>query len=272
MFISSLIKRINKSINGKAIDGDELDNLVSMNLNSVDLSEKSKTETNKSTDNKPTSKTVADTTDAAESESLILTSDPIVEKPKPSTKEKPESVILVDKKQIRSEYLISTAKRYLHVKEEGGQNKGKMVEAFQKSVDGKASGEPWCLCFVWHCILETEKKYFERFNETILSKMFKTEHVLTMWNLSPKEYRSEIPVFGSLVIWQHLDSKGNGTARGHIGIVSNVLDKTYIETIEGNTKNDTVVEDEGDGVYLLKRNYKAPTGSKRIVGYLLPWG
>jgi len=246
--ISSLIKRIQKTVNGgKPIDGDSLDELAAVNLSSVELPEPSQ----------PTTEAV-----------------PAV-KPEPAPKPaeaapKAEAVITVNKNDLLISSFIAESKKWLNVKEKGP-NKGPEVERFQKAVDGKASGEPWCCSFIWFCILETEKAHKARFAEDIGSWIFKTEHCLTMWNLSPKESKLTAPVAGSIIVWQHLSPEGKQTAKGHVGIVSRVIDKTFIETIEGNTSNDSVVQDEGDGVYLLKRNYKQQSGSKRVVGFLKPW-
>jgi len=250
--ISSLIKRIQKTIRpGKALSGDELDNFVFETMNP--------------TASKPIEPPKAEPKPAAD-----LKLDPTPPKPAPKPIPKPEAVLPVSLSDIRTAMLLAEAKKWLNIKETGP-NKGPEVERFQKAVDGKASCESWCAAFVMYCIFETEKQYKSRFNVDLKTWLYKTEHVLTMWNLSPKECRLTAPIPGSLIIWQHLDSAGNQTAKGHVGIVSRVIDKTFIETIEGNTSNDAVVQDDGDGVYLLKRNYKQVVGTKRVVGFLSPW-
>lgn len=286
--ISSLIKRIQKTVNGKPIDGDSLDELAAVNLSSVELPaeaekpEPQKPDPPKSNPPKPAAPEPAPK--PAEAAPKPETKPPAppapatppapkpVPKPAPVPKPtpKPEAVITVNKNDLLINSFIAESKKWLNVKEKGP-NKGPEVERFQKAVDGKASGEPWCCSFVWFCILETEKAHKARFAEDIGSWLFKTEHCLTMWNLSPKESKLTAPVAGSIIVWQHLSPEGKQTAKGHVGIVSRVIDKTFIETIEGNTSNDSVVQDEGDGVYLLKRNYKQQSGSKRVVGFLKPW-
>lgn len=256
IMLSSIIKRIQKTISGPGIEGDALDELAAVNLNSLEP----RTEPEPKPEVKPEPKP----------EDLKLEpKPPEPKKPKPAPK--PEEVIPVTKKTVLLNYFLGQAKACLNIKEVGGPNKGPEVEKFQKAVDGKASGEPWCCCFVWFCILEAQKQYAAKFKEDLQSQLYKVEHVLTLWNLSPKESRLTAPVPGCLIIWQHMDANGNQTARGHIGIVTRVIDKTFVETIEGNTSNDAVVQDEGDGVYLLKRNFKQQTGTKRVVGFLLPW-
>lgn len=243
--ISSLIKRIQKTLKPGEITGDALDDLAFEALNQ-----------------KPEKPVVMP-------EPLVLK--PEIPKPLPKPP-KPEAVVKVKPIDSAVSIFTSEAKKWLNVHEIGGPNKGADVEVFQKAVDGKASGEPWCCAFVWYCIMESQKQFAKRYTATPLSSwLYKTEHVLTMWNLSPKEARRTAPKPGALVIWQHLDAAGNQTARGHVGIVIEVIDKTFMTTVEGNTANDTVVEDEGDGVYMLKRNYKEKLGNKRIVGFLMPW-
>ena len=151
--------------------------------------------------------------------------------------------------------LVEFARQFIGTKEEGGDNKGSLVELFQKALDGKAAGEAWCMAFVQYCVLEVE-----RLTKT-KSKIFKSEHCLTVWNKSPKELRLEKPEVGCLVIWQYGD-----TINGHVGIVTKV-NKNTIETIEGNTGTGAGVVREGDGVYARKRS-KFGSDKMQIKGYL----
>lgn len=147
--------------------------------------------------------------------------------------------------------LIEIAQKYVGVKEQGGDNKGPEVERFQKAVDGKASGEPWCMAFVQYCIKESKLE----------SKIFESEHCLTVWNKTPKEQRLKEPKVGSLVIWQFGD-----TSNGHVGIVTAVF-KNSIHTIEGNTGDGKGVVREGDGIYARNRS-RAGSQQMKILGYL----
>jgi hypothetical protein len=155
-----------------------------------------------------------------------------------------------------SKELIDLASSFSGTKEEGGDNSGPLVEQFQKAVDGKASKESWCMCFAQFCIKQIEKKY------NFKSKIFKSEHCLTVWNKSPKELRLAEPEPGCLVIWQF----GNGDS-GHCGIVRKVS-KDKIETVEGNTSgpNPAVIR-EGDEVAIKSRS-RAGSKTMKIIGYL----
>lgn len=150
--------------------------------------------------------------------------------------------------------LVEVARRFVGVKEKGD-NRGELVELFQKAVDGKAQGESWCMCFVQYCILEVER------TNAVKSKVFKSEHCLTVWNKSPKELRLKEPEAGCLIIWQF-----DNTSNGHVGIVTKV-NKNTVETVEGNTGDGSGVVREGDGVYARKRS-KLGSQKMKILGYL----
>ena len=164
--------------------------------------------------------------------------------------------------------LVDEADKWVGVREKGF-NKGPEVEAFQKAVDGKASGEAWCMAFVQFCIEEIEKRF------GVKSEVFKSEHCMTVWNKSPKHLRLEYPEEGAIVIWQHYTKFGKSTGSGHTGIIRNVVGKDFktFETIEGNTGpgfNPGEIVREGDGVYnRIRRSTRV--GTMRVMGYLRPF-
>ncbi len=156
--------------------------------------------------------------------------------------------------------LCREAERYVGVHEAGGNNRGEMVERFQKAVDGKAQGEPWCAAFVQFCIAEVEAAH----GPTVVVARY--EHCMTIWNRTSGVHRYKSPKPGFLVIWNY-----EGTTNGHIGIVTKVLDELTIETIEGNTSPDAkTIEREGDGVYRKTRSTKT-VGRMRLVGFIAPF-
>jgi lysozyme family protein len=153
--------------------------------------------------------------------------------------------------------LIAEAKKWIGIHEIGGNNKGPDVERFQKAVDGKASGEPWCMSFCQFCVKETEAVVGKH------SLIFRSEHCLTVWRRSPSSLRSTKPVAGSLVIWQHGTSEN-----GHTGIVTDVSsDGKTFQTVEGNTSDSSGVNREGDGVYANTRSIGG-NGDMKVVGFL----
>jgi hypothetical protein len=155
------------------------------------------------------------------------------------------------------EELVNEVAKWVGVKETKG-NQGHEVVMFQKYVDGLAKGEPWCCGFVQYCLGQVETK------NRIRTRIFKTEHVLTMWNKTPVSLRSPQPQEGFIVVWNFV-----GTPSGHCGIISKVHEET-IETIEGNTSDAQKVEREGDGVYKRVRRLN-PTGNMKIVGFIDPF-
>lgn len=151
--------------------------------------------------------------------------------------------------------LLRVAASYIGVQEKGA-NKGKEVEMFQKAVDGKAVGEPWCMGFVQFCIKTTEAATGAK------SSIFSSEHCMTVWDKSPSNLRLKQPEPGALVLWR----KGSTTS-GHVGIVESVQGGGSFTTIEGNTGGGTGVEREGDGVYRKKRTM-GTMGSMSVEGFL----
>lgn len=158
--------------------------------------------------------------------------------------------------QLWAAALVYEARKWIGVREEGGDNRGPQVEAFQRAVDGKASGEPWCMAFVQFCLKQVG---LDRF-------VYPSEHCLTVWWKSEKAQRINKPELGCLVFWQHAGQE----AAGHVGIVAEVFSDGRFMSIEGNTGAGPGVEREGDGVYLRERS---PSGTSvmHVVGFLRPW-
>ena len=154
--------------------------------------------------------------------------------------------------------LMLTAKKYVGVHEEGGDNKGLMVERFQKAVDGVASGEAWCCAFLQFCIKEVEAKL------NIKSPIFKSESVWEMYHQSNASCRVSHGIQGFVICW----SVPPGTKKGHTGIIIDTTPDNRFLTIEGNTNE--AGSREVDGVYQKSRSL---TGSDtfKVLGFLDPW-
>jgi len=173
-----------------------------------------------------------------------------------------------DVQTLKSRLLIYEAKRWIGFTEVGGDNHGQIVEAFQKVVDGRASGEAWCMAALQFWLKHVDEMMNEVVGRTLAPHELEiTEHCLTCWHKSPVVNRHDQPAPGRVVIWQH----GNTTS-GHCGVVAKVDFKNgFIWTIEGNTgSSDSSVQREGDGVYLKRRSIKG-VGRMNVVGYLQPW-
>ena len=148
------------------------------------------------------------------------------------------------------------------IREEGGNNKGPMVQLIQKTI-GSANREAWCMSFVQTMIAYAEVK------TGVKSPLMASEHCMTTWNKTPKTSRVKIaPLPGAVIIWQH----GKGPA-GHTGLVIGADEKIML-TIEGNTEAGLnakgEVEREGGGIYRCKRSLTG-NGTMRVIGFLMPF-
>lgn len=172
--------------------------------------------------------------------------------------------------QLKEQMLIQEAKRWVGITEQGGNNRGQLVELFQRTTGGLANGESWCMDFVQYCIQEVDASVVHALvldgkGSAKKSPLFKSEHCLTVWNNS-QALKIDAPVPGSLCIWQQ-----GQTASGHVGIVVDVNADGSIMTVEGNTSSaDAGNQREGDGVW-LKRRQLASAGSLRLKGFLRAW-
>lgn len=158
--------------------------------------------------------------------------------------------------------LIELATSLVGTHEVGGENKGPDVEAFQRTVDGKAQGEAWCLAFVQYCVTGVCDEM------GVPNPLFPTEHCMTLWDKTHFSKRTQTPEPGMLILWQHYKD-GKPTMQGHVGIVARVSDR-YVDTIEGNTGSGKGVVREGDGVYARQRNL-GDAGAMHLKGYIKVW-
>ena len=157
---------------------------------------------------------------------------------------------------------IEAAKVCVGIREVGGNNKGPMVELLQKTIGG-AGGEAWCMAYCESCLAYVEKKL------NILSRVFASEHCLTVWSKTPQECRVKyFPLPGAIVIWRH-----GQTMNGHTGIFLEAEDGQML-VVEGNTNQglraDGDIERNGGGVYLTKRSMKK-NGDMVVQGFLKPF-
>ncbi len=169
---------------------------------------------------------------------------------------------------IKQRLLVHEAKKWQGFTEQGGNNKGQAVELFQKYVDGRAVGEPWCISFIQFCVNQVDEMVDSFFAMSInhRSQLHRTEHSLTMYRMHPENLHINQPEPGTIPIWQ----KGL-TASGHGGIVDFVLtDDRGFMSIEGNTGPGSKVEREGDGVFRKVRSLST-VGSFKLKGFLRPW-
>lgn len=173
---------------------------------------------------------------------------------------------------ILARTLVAVAQQFVGITEIGGDNKGQMVERFQKAVDGKAWGEPWCLAFQWYCIKETQRimRYVYTCELNVDTDLKSTEHVMTMWKKSPENHVHGEHRVGDLIVWQ-LYKDGQPTSSGHVELVVAILDDNTVQTIGGNTSDGSGNPRDGDGVYSRTRIWRHQLGNLRHKGFLRVW-
>ena len=167
---------------------------------------------------------------------------------------------------LKEKLLIHEARRWVGITEQDGNNRGQLVQLFQKSAGGLAQGEPWCMAFVQYCVQQVDQLVNDCLEPALPKTLLpKGEHCLAVWNQS-QNLRLDKPKPGSLCVWQH----GN-TASGHIGVVVDVNPDRSIMTIEGNTSPGSQGNQrEGGGVWLKCRDLNA-IGELKVKGFLAVW-
>jgi len=167
---------------------------------------------------------------------------------------------------LKAARLVEIAGEYVGVVEQGGDNCGPEVEMFQTAVKGLTGPRAWCLSFVQFCAKRVDEELLG--DATVL---WPTEHCMTLWARTPVEARIDAPEPGALIVWEHVVD-GVPTTKGHVGIITAVIDDDTIETIEGNTTAGATVEREGDGVYRKRRKVRsAPNEPLQVRGFLRAW-
>lgn len=160
--------------------------------------------------------------------------------------------------------LALTAKKYVGVIEVGGDNRGPEVEAFQRAYDNVANGEPWCCSFLMYCIDEVERVH------GIRAKVFRTEHVMSLWSYTHPRMRRAAPVVGTAAVWRKA-----GTEQGHVEIVTGVPKPTEFLSVGGNTGPGPGVERDGDGVWEKIHRFGGKVASDakfKLLGFVDPFG
>lgn len=173
---------------------------------------------------------------------------------------------------LKMRLLVWSARLWVGMTEVGGNNRGQVVERFQRAVDGKASGEPWCAAFALFCV-DMVDGLAAIIGGGEPSALYRSEHVQTIWLRSPETLRLPRPQPGCMMLWQHWKG-GQPTQAGHIAVVAEVVDEHTVRTLEGNTGAPMGlgqgVEREGDGVYERVRSIRG-TGPMRVKGFLRAW-
>lgn len=168
----------------------------------------------------------------------------------------------IKKKDARA-LMVYAAEACVGIREEGGNNKGPLVELIQETV-GSANREAWCMSFVQTCIAYAEVK------TGVVSPLAATEHCMTLWGKTKASQKVKVfPARGAIIIWQHGTS-----SNGHTGFFLESPKKGHMTTIEGNTESGLSstgsVERDGGGVYLTSRSM-VKNGTMKVVGFIKPF-
>jgi hypothetical protein len=172
--------------------------------------------------------------------------------------------------EMKRQLLMHEARRWVGVEEQGGNNRGQLVEIFQSSM-GRAAQEPWCMAFAQWCLAAVDGVVDDVLagvlgQSSSHTQLIKSELCLAVWDKAPPESKSALPLPGYLVIWRH-----GVTTAGHTGIVTHVSTTgDSFETIEGNTSSGIGVSRDGDGIYARTRSMSG-AGEMKVAGFLNPW-
>lgn len=145
--------------------------------------------------------------------------------------------------------LLGVAQACVGVKEEGGDNRGALVDLFETTT-GDPLGVSWCLDYLQACIAYVE------LTKGFMSPLPTTGSVLDLWNHAKNYSAVSPPKPGDLILWRF-----GTTLTGHCGLITG-MDSLRYQTVEGNTHDSTEIDRDGDGVYARSR---AKGGSKTFV-------
>lgn len=163
--------------------------------------------------------------------------------------------LLLQPQSLRADTPLNIATKYVGIKEATGNNDGKEVEMFLKSV-GLGKGYSWCAAFVSYCIKNSNSSYRPL---SAVAQKFITK------NSIKADVKTKLDTnYEYVAIW-----KRGTTPFGHIGFIEK-QNANVFHTIEGNTSAGTKgSQSNGDGVYRRKRkiepyNYLRITHFTRI--------
>lgn len=176
--------------------------------------------------------------------------------------------------------ICAEAKRWVGMREEGGNNKGQFVEKVQDTVSPNDEDLPWCADFVYFCARAVQKqlKIMDRFatkREILISR---SPSVMHMWKGVPHQNRilkhealnlikegGDFNLTGLLAVW----TRGKGL--GHIGVVTgnfmrmNCPKPVFFSTVEGNSVDPSTGE---QGVWEHSYDLR---NSEKLLGFIEPF-
>jgi hypothetical protein len=212
---------------------------------------------------------------------------------------KPELIVVIDKKLSDNGFeqkalkaiedkdarnlLIYAAEACVGEMEHGADNHGAFVELCQRTVDNRAEGESWCMCFIQSIIGYVEEKL------NVQSPIYADESCLEVWQKSPDEcIVKNFPNKGAIAIWRSRNSSEKNpttssnpkrrfeyTGSGHTALVIEYDSDENVKTmttIEGNTNAKGLRN--GDGVFKKNNRSKTKesgTSDLEVIGFLIPF-
>ena len=157
--------------------------------------------------------------------------------------------------------VVAAASSFIGVGEQGGDNRGQMVELFLREV-GQEPGAPWCAAFVFHV------GYWALYDHRGLRSSWPLPRTASCWELGEFARRrgilGEQPMEGDVFL---LYSRDHGRF-AHTGFVVDTLGGTHgrktfeCMTIEGNTNDDG--SNNGNNTLIRKRPFDLERGDRFI--------
>lgn len=157
-------------------------------------------------------------------------------------------------------------REHLGVREEGD-NRGAMIDLWNK-YNGVPAGSPWCLSMIQYLAQQVDHELGTK------RKLPQTASVIDLWNKADPKSKQGLEV-GNLVLWQMYSKSGLPTRAGHVGVISQVVSRETIISIEGNTRGSDpasgIIDREGREVVEQRRNLDKNKGIMRYLGCINPW-
>lgn len=148
------------------------------------------------------------------------------------------------------------------VKEKTGRNDGRKVESYLRSV-GLVKGNPYCAAGQYWCFYSSATD-LGMSNKSI--PIYRTGSTVTMFNEAMKigQKSNPYPIIDDLMFWRRPDEW-----RGHVERIIEVKKAGWVITVGFNTSSGGKgSQDDGEGVYLRKRNIHHVLGRMVVRGFI----
>ena len=155
-------------------------------------------------------------------------------------------------KNVTAAKVISVAKKYIGTKESPANSNNVIFNTHYYGKPVRGAAYPWCAAFLWDVfrLAGASDLFYGGKKSAYCPSIMQYAKAHKQWHSTPK--------VGDLALF---DFKGNGIAC-HIGIVVDVISKTSVKTIEGNT---AIGNDSNGGEVMYRRR-----STSTILGYYRP--